>query len=109
MRLLKRLLVGLLALLMLAMTAAYLIPLDTYVPEVERALGEQLHEPVSIKHLRMAMLPLPHLELQEVRLGGQEGMVARSIKVEPDLPALLAGELVVRRILVQDGTASQLA
>ena len=106
MRLLKRLLVGLLALLMLAMTAAYLIPLDTYVPEVERALGEQLHEPVSIQHLRIAALPLPHLELQEVRLGGQEGIVARSIKVEPDLPALLAGEVVMRRILVQDGTAS---
>lgn len=103
---LKRILFGLLALLMLAMTTAYLIPLDTYVPEVERALGEQLHEPVSIKHLRMAMLPLPHLELQEMRLGGQEGIVARSIKVEPDLPALLAGEVVVRRILVQDGTVS---
>ena len=106
MRLLKRLLVGLLALLMLAMTAAYLIPLDTYVPEVERALGEQLHEPVSVQHLRIAALPLPHLELQEVRLGGQEGIVARSINVEPDLPALLAGEVVLRRILVQDGTAS---
>lgn len=106
MRLLKRFLVGLLALLMLAMTAAYLIPLDTYVPEVERALGEQLHEPVSVKHLRIAALPLPHLELQEVRLGGQEGIVARSINVEPDLPALLAGEVVLRRILVQDGTAS---
>src|SRR3989338_934734 len=106
MRLLKRLLVGLLAMLMLAMTAAYLIPLDTYVPEVERALGEQLHEPVSVQHLRIAALPLPHLELQEVRLGGQEGIVARSINLEPDLPALLAGEVVLRRILVQDGTAS---
>ncbi len=106
MRWLKRLLVGLLALLMLATTAAYLIPLDTYVPEVERALGEQLHEPVSIRHLRIAMLPLPHLELQGVRLGGQEGIAARSVNVEPDLPALLAGEVVVRRILVQDGTAS---
>ncbi|HEU0220203.1 MAG TPA: AsmA family protein [Gallionella sp.] len=102
----KRLLVGLLALLMLAMTAAYLTPLDTYVPEVERALGEQLHEPVSIQHLRIAALPLPHLELQGVRLGGQEGIAARSVNVEPDLSALLIGEIVVRRILVQDGTAS---
>jgi len=106
MKWLKRILVGLLASLMLAMAAAYLTPLDTYVPEVERALGEQLHEPVSIKHLRMAMLPLPHLELQEVRLGGKEGIAARLITAEPDLPALLAGKLVVRRILVQDGTAS---
>lgn len=105
MRWLKRLLLGLLALLMLAMTAAYLTPLDTYVPEVEQALGEQLHEPVSIQHLRIAALPLPHLELQAVRLGGQEGIAARSVDVEPDVPALLAGKVVVR-ILVQDGTAS---
>lgn len=106
MRWLKRLLVGLLALLMLAMTAIFLTPLDTYVPEVERALSEQLHEPVSIQHLRIAALPLPHLELQGVRVGGQEGIAARSVNVEPDLPALLAGDAVVRRILVQDGTAS---
>lgn len=106
MRWLKRLLVGLLALLMLALTAIFLTPLDTYVPEVERALSEQLHEPVSIQHLRIAALPLPHLELQGVRLGGVEGIAARSVNVEPDLPALLAGEAVVRRILVQDGTAS---
>lgn len=106
MRWLKRLLVVLLALLMLAMTAVYLTPLDTYVPEVERALGEQLHEPVSIQHLRIAALPLPHLELQGVRLGGQEGIAARSVNVEPDLPALLTGEMVVRRILVRDGTAN---
>ena len=97
---------GLLALLMLAMTAVYLTPLDTYVPEVERALGEQLQEPVSIQHIRVAMLPLPYLELQGVRLGGQEGIAARSVNVEPDLPSLLAGEVVVRRISVLDGTAS---
>ncbi len=106
MRWLKRLLIVLLALLMLAMVAVYLTPMDTYVPEVERALGEQLHEPVSIQHLRIAVLPLPHLELQGMRLGGQEGIAARSINVEPDLHALLTGEMVVRRILVQDGTAS---
>src|SRR5574340_1425892 len=82
MRWLKRLLVGLLALLMLAMTAIFLTPLDTYVPEVERALSEQLHEPVSIQHLRIAALPLPHLELQGVRVGGQEGIAARPVNVE---------------------------
>lgn len=101
-----RLLVGLLALLMLAMTAVFLTPLDTYVPEVERALSEQLHESVSIQHLRIAVLPLPHLELQGMRLGREEGIAARLVNVEPDLPALLAGKMVVRRILVRDGTAS---
>jgi len=105
MRWLKRLLVGLLALLMLAMAAAYLIPLDIYVPEVERSLGEQLHELVSIQHLRMAALPLPHLELQGVHVGGQEGIAARSVVVRLDLPGLLVGKVVVRRIVLKDGMA----
>jgi len=106
MRWLKRLLAGLLAILILAMAAVYLTPLDTYVPKVEQALGERLHEPVSIQHLRLAALPLPHLELQGVRLGGEEGISARSVNVELDLPGLLAGKVVVRRILLREGTAS---
>lgn len=106
MRWLKRLLAGLFAILILAMAAVYLTPLDTYVPKVEQVLSERLHEPVSIRHIRLAALPLPHLELQGVRLGGQEGIAARSVNVEPDLPSLLMGKVVVRRILVKEGTAS---
>ena len=106
MRWLKRLLVGLLAILILAMAAVYLTPLDTYVPKVEQALGERLHEPVSIQHLRLAALPLPHLELQGVRLGGEDGITARSVNVELDLPGLLAGKVMVRRILLREGTAN---
>lgn len=106
MRLLKRILVGLLALLMLAMAAIYLIPLDAYVPEVEQALGGQLHDQVSIQHIRIAALPSPYLELQGVRLGKQDGIVARSVGVELDLPNLFVGKKVIRRIVVKDGTAS---
>lgn len=106
MRWLKRLLFGLLAILILAMAAVYLTPLDTYVPKVEEALSERLDEPVSIQHLRLVALPLPHIELQGVRLGGEDGIAARSVNVELDLPSLLAGKAVVRRIFVRDGTAS---
>ncbi|HUW26142.1 MAG TPA: AsmA-like C-terminal region-containing protein [Gallionella sp.] len=106
MKWLKRLLVGLFAIVILAVATAYLTPLDTYVPKVEQTLAEVLQEPVYIQHIRLAALPLPHLELQGVRLGELEGIAARSVKVEPDLPSLLAGKVVVRRILVSDGTAS---
>lgn len=105
MRWLKRFSIGLFALLALAIAAIYLTPLDTYVPKMEQVLSGQLGEPVSIQRLHASALPLPYLELQGVRLGGQEGITARSVNVEPDLPALLAGDVVIRRILVQDGTA----
>lgn len=105
MRWVKRLLASLLALLMLASVAIYLTPLDTYVPEVEQILSSQLHEPVSILHIRIAVMPLPHLELQDVRLGGQEGIVVQSVDAELDWPALLVGKVVLSRIVVKNGTA----
>lgn len=106
MKLLKRLSVALLALLMVVMVAIYLTPLDVYVPELEQVLSTQLHEPVSIQHLRLAAVPLPHLELQGVTLAGQQGIVAQSVEVELDLPSLLFGKKVIQRITVKDGTAS---
>lgn len=105
MRFLKGLLVSLFALVMLAMLAIYLTPLDAYVPKVEQTLSEQLHEPVSIRQISFAALPLPHFELQGVRLGEQEAIVARSVDVDLDLPGLLAGQVVVRQIVVRDGVA----
>lgn len=105
MRFLKVLFVSLLALVMLAMLAIYLTPLDAYVPKVEQTLSGQLHEPVSIQQIDFAALPLPHLKLQGVRLGEQEGIVARSVDVDLDLLSLLAGQVVVRQIAVRDGTA----
>jgi len=105
MRWLKRLLVGLFALLILAMVAVYLAPLDAYVPEVEKVLSSQLREPVNIKHIRIAVMPLPHFELQGVHIGGQERIAVQSVDAELDLPALLAGNIALRRIAVKDGTA----
>lgn len=105
MRRLKRFLLGLFAVLALASAVVHFAPLDAYVPEVEQRLGGLLHEKVGIRQLRLAMLPLPHLEFLDVSVGGQDGIAARSADVQLDLPALLAGKLAVRRILIKDGAA----
>src|SRR3990167_5096954 len=105
MKWLKRIFAGLLALLMVAMVAAYLTPLDVYVPEVEKIISSQLGEPATIRHIRIAAMPLPHLELQDVRLGGQDGIAVQSVDAELDLSGLLAGDIVLRRIVVNEGSA----
>lgn len=68
---LKSLLIILLALLVLAMVAIYLVRLDAYVPEVEQVLSRHLRKPVSIGYLR---LPLPHLEMEDMQVGGTGGL-----------------------------------
>lgn len=106
MRFLKRLFLVLLALLMAAMVAIYLTPLDVYVPEVEQVLSKQLREPITVQHLRLAAVPFPHLELQGVRLGGDERITAQSVDVELDFSGLLAGKKVCWRIVIRDGVAA---
>lgn len=104
MRWFKRVLVGVFALLMLAMLIVYLTPLDVYVPEVEQTLSARLQQPVSVGSLRASVFPWPHLELRDVLLGGQRGIAVRSINVSPNLSDLLAGHLVMHAEL-RDGAA----
>ncbi|MBI3221643.1 MAG: hypothetical protein HYZ46_00825 [Nitrosomonadales bacterium] len=102
---LKRSLVGLLAVLLLALVVLYLTPLDTYVPEVESTLSEQLHEPLRVGHLRIAVWPLPHLELQGVQLGEQDKIVAAAVDVKLDLARSFVQRALVLQVLVRDGVA----
>lgn len=105
MKLAKRILLVLSGLLVLAALAVYLIPLDTYLPQVEHEASRQLQVPVSIQHLRAAALPLPHLELQEVHIGEHDGITVKSVVAELNLPALLSGDIVLQRIVLRDGKA----
>ncbi|HEX5362902.1 MAG TPA: AsmA-like C-terminal region-containing protein [Gallionella sp.] len=100
----KSALVGVFALLMLAMLTVYLTPLDVYVPEVEQTLSARLQMPVSVGSLRAAIFPWPHLELRDALIGGQEGIAVRSIMVSPNLSDLLAGQLVMH-VELRDGAA----
>ena len=104
MRFLKRLLVVLAALLMLAMLMVYLTPLNAYVPQLERSLSSRLQVPVNIGSLRAAILPLPHLELRDMSMGGQDGIALRSVDVSPVMTELLAGRLALH-VEVKDGAA----
>lgn len=104
MRWLKRTLVGLFALAMLAMLAVYLTPLDVYVPEIEKTLSARLQMPVSVGGLRTAVFPWPHLELRDVLLGGKGGIAVRSINVSPNLSDLFEGRLVAH-VELRDGAA----
>lgn len=102
---LKRSVLALFALLVLALVVIYLTPLDTYVPKVERTLTEQLQAPVHIQHLHIAVWPLPYLEIRGVRVGEQDAMTAESVDVKIDLTDLLVDKELALRVEVRNGSA----
>ena len=50
-------------LLAAALVTPFLIPLKGYIPELTRLVSERLGEPVSIKGLRLQLLPTPRMRI----------------------------------------------
>jgi len=76
----------------------FLIPLNTYIPEIEKQAGEKLHEPVKVGSLRLSLVPLPHVALHGITIGAQQEVKIDSIKISPNLSSLFSPVKVLRDI-----------
>lgn len=106
-RWIKQFLVVAMLLVLLATTTVYLTPLDVYVPEIEQSLSVNFNEPVKIRHLKVELLPLPHLELEQVQMGGEADTALQSVKIFFSWRSLLASQHVIRRLVIAQGHTTQ--
>jgi len=97
MKWLKRLAVLVFVLVLLLGAAPFFISVDDYRPKIEQLLSERIKEPVRLKSLRLAGLPLPHLVIEGVEIGKADVKVGR-IRVTPDLLSLLGDIKVIRSV-----------
>lgn len=104
----KRLVLAFAALVAVLAIVPLFVSLDDYRPQVEQLLAEKLREPVSIKNLRLAGLPLPHVVASGIEIGRSDLRVG-SIAVTPDLLSLLTATKVIRSIDIQGLVLTQRA
>ncbi len=67
----KVLALAVLALSVFGLVAIHLISFDAQIPKFEKSAAAQFQQPVKIKALRFALLPLPHLTLEIVSIGNE--------------------------------------
>ena len=103
----RRFLVAVMLLVLLATTAIYLTPLDVYVPEVEQVLSANLHEPVRIRHLKIGVIPIPHLVLEGLQIGEQADITLQSVSIVFDVRSLFEPQRTIRRITLKNGSITQ--
>ena len=103
----KRFAVAVMLLVLLATTAIYLTPLDAYVPEVEQALSDNFGEPVTIQHLKLEALPLPHMMLENVAVGDKPDIALQSVGIYFDLRTLLKSQWVIHRLALNQGSVTE--
>lgn len=108
MKWLKRLGVLVFVLVLLLGIVPFFVSVDDYRPQIERLVSERIKEPVRLKSLRLAGLPLPHLVIEGVEIGKADVNVGR-IKVTPDLLSMLGDIKVIRSVDVSGLVINQRA
>lgn len=99
-----------LGVLVLALAALPLfIPLEDYIPLLEKEASARLREPVTIKGLTVSGLPLPHVAVSGVSIGKSGDIQVGEVVVTPDLWSLLGERKVIRAIVVRDLVVTQVA
>lgn len=98
MKWLKRILIAVAALLALAAALPLFIPLDEYIPRIEKEVSARLKEPVSIKSIRIGILPLPHIAVGGIAVGNNAEITIGKVVVTPAVFSLLQPAKVIRSV-----------
>lgn len=94
----KRLSVGVCVLLAMLVVLPFLIPLNEYLPAIERQVSARLGEPVKISDLHLAVLPQPHLTVDGITVGKGGDIKVGKVTVTPALLSLLDSTKVINSL-----------
>ena len=109
MKWLKRMLIGLAALLVIAAALPFFISLDDYIPRIEKEVSARLKQPVSIRSIKFAVLPLPHVTVDGITVAKTDDLKLGKVMVTPDLFSLLQPTKVIKSIEIDSLAVTQKA
>ena len=90
---------GVLALLLVVAAAApFFISIDDYIPRIEREMSARLKQPVAIKSIRFNLLPVPHVTIDGISVGGADDLKLGMVRVTPEVFSLLDATPVIKSI-----------
>lgn len=103
----KRILILVTSLLAITVALPFFVSLDDYIPRIEKEMSARLNEPVSVKDISFAALPLPHVTLDGITIGTADDISLGKVRVTPDLFSLLNPTKVIKSIEIDSITLTQ--
>jgi uncharacterized protein involved in outer membrane biogenesis len=98
MRWIKGVLAALVLLAIAALALPFFVSLDTYLPLIEKAASDKLGQPVTVRALHLALLPLPHVTADDIRVGTDGAITLAAVRAYPDLWSLASSTRVIRSL-----------
>ena len=84
----------------------YFWPLDEYIAPLEREISLQINQPVHIKKIRLALLPMPRLELHTLSIGNGQELKVGDVVLNFDFSALLASTKSINSMELRNVTVT---
>ncbi|HEV7391097.1 MAG TPA: AsmA family protein [Burkholderiales bacterium] len=109
MKWLKRIAIPLGVLVAVLAIVPLLLPLNSYIPRVQKEAADVLGEPVSIDSLHASAFPIPHVRIDGIAIGESQDIKIGKVTFTPDLWSLLTSEKTIRRVDVDNLTLSKKA
>jgi uncharacterized protein involved in outer membrane biogenesis len=109
MKWLKPSLIVLAVVVAIAVALPYFISINDYIPRIEKEASSRLKEPVSIKSINLAVLPLPHVTIEGITVGTTDDFRLGKVKVTPELFSLLQSTKVIKSIEIDSMVLTQKA
>jgi len=106
---LKRILIAVFALLAVLVVLPFLIPMGTYIVQVERLASNVLGLPVKVGSLRAALLPTPRLHVGDVVVGDNEDFTVENVTVVPAVFSLFSEVKTISSLKIERPVIKQSA
>ena len=98
---------GLMVLALLAVAGLpYVWPVDEYIAPLEAEMSAQIRQPVHIRKIQFALLPLPRIELHTVAIGKADELKIGDVTMNFDISALFAPTKSISKLELKNVTVS---
>ena len=103
----KPILIGIAVVVALLFGGVQLLPMNSYIPAVEKLAADHIKEPVTIGSMKISILGGVTMNLDNVKLGTTQDVKIDRVRLSPELGSLFGDVKVVRRIDVESMSVAQ--
>ena len=97
---LKPVVIGIAILIVVVLGGVQLVPMNSYVPAIERLASEHIKEPVSIGSMHLSILSGFTINLQNIKLGTTQDVKIDKVSLSPEFGSVFGDVKIVRRLEV---------
>ena len=104
---LKPVIIGVVALVAVVIGGVQLVPMNSYVPSIEKLASEHIKEPVSIGSMHVSILGGFSIILQNVRLGTTQDVKIDKVSLSPEFGSIFGDVKIIRKMEVESVTVAE--